>query len=202
MFTKRQLFLSTTNQRFICNDFYRRHIADGGKQPAKYFFEVVPVQMKSWPGIVAAESYETVDGDQLSELQTMNSDFAKEKYLLWRGTGTEEIKIPLHVEDWRPEHYGAHDAPKREATTISNAFFKNNNRPKVLQQTMHSRPLDRANEGMAMYRSMGTFIKSMDMSRILSAIKRPYKTVATLDVTPSYNSELDSSRALSATGSD
>jgi hypothetical protein len=181
--SKRALFLSAANTRNMIRTLFKL-----GKQPIRYFEEVVPATMKTWKGLCTAEAYESIDGDLLAELQAMNKDFISQQKSIHCHRPEDVKHMPETVEGYR-----CMDFAPRIATIVSRDMYRRDNNPLLLQQKIHTRNYD---SNIRLGHTHSSHVRGYDMSGILTAIDRPYRTASTLDADPLYGFDMESSAAI------
>ena len=173
----------------MVKSFYQKHVGDGGKQSLKIFQEQVPDLMRKWPVLKFVDTYESVTGDNLDELRVLNDEFIKTYRKLW--SAGETYDLPKTYK-WSVDDYRNVDSAKPADIMVTNDTFRWGNRPRRLQQGLHSRIIDTSNEGMSVGRSLSQGTSGYDMAKFYDNADRAYTNSNTLDAGPTGDSYLDS----------
>lgn len=175
---KADLFLGTSNTRYLVGQFYRRHIHSGGRFTPDDFTTMVPNLMQAWNRLTQLDSYESlVYGDMSTELEAINSDFLREHQSAW-DAGNEATTL-IATNTMMPEDYRLLDVANTNNVDIDNTRLRYNNTIPLYQWTMNTRNYE--TQGELLQDSLEAAPQSYNMDDVLQVANLPYKPIDYLD---------------------
>lgn len=186
-----ELFLSSSNKNLLHTALHTIYTQNGGKSSFKKFGQIVPLLQKKFSrenrlnDYVTAEWQATGMNNYIDALKAINSDFHKfvYKYFKWNvynpyhddiEVGPSDDRVIKKSSEIMAEDFGTLDVWREQFTTALNRQFRNNNQFPAYRTGIHSRHIDRGNEGLRDNdpdrASLETPIYGYDMNRVQDTV--------------------------------
>lgn len=182
-----ELFLSRANTNNLHMSLHAIYRQNGGKAGLAKFKQLIELLQKKFvkenrlSDYITVESQATGTNNYVDALKAINNDFHKLVYTYFRWNiynpyhddievGPNENRILKKSADIMPEDFGTLDVWREQFTLVLNRQFRDCNRIPAYRTGIHSRHLDRGNEGLRFNdpdrSSLETPIYQYDLSRI------------------------------------
>ncbi len=183
----KELFLSSINSNNLNASLYAIYKQNGGKANSGTFAKLIQLLQKKFVKDNVLEDYNTAESqatginNYVDALRAINLDFHKlvYRYFKWNiynpfhddiEVGPSENRTIKKSAEIMPEDFGTLDLWREQFTMVLNRNFRDCNRIPAYRTGIHSRHIDRANEGLRENNpdrsSLETPVYGYDMTRI------------------------------------
>lgn len=182
-----ELFLSESNTKPLQRSLHTIYQQNGGKASYNKFKHLVVLLQKKFVRENNLHDYDTAESqatgvrNYVDILRTINNDFHKlvYRYFRWNAynpfaddieVGPRDDRVLKKSSEIMPEDFGTLELWREQFTQVLNRQFRDQNRIPVYRTSLHTRHLDRSNDGLREddpdRASLNTQVRGYDMSRI------------------------------------
>lgn len=190
----KEKFLSPQNISYLGNNLYTIHTQLGGRSNKSKYKQLVEVLVPAWLKLTNFDQYVTAEyqatgvNNTSEALLAANNDFLNfcmsklqvnhfNPYRETAKVGPSDDKRNVKYYEMTADDIKTVDTWHNYTTQLNNhKHYRNKNQPYIWEASIHSRWLDRANEGFATKNadraSLNTPVRGFDMSKIVTAVSQ------------------------------